>query len=155
MHKRSMELMTDFRDKYLADMLGCSVLDVGSRLTNRHHHMTYRDLFGPDYQYVGMDVEPGPNVDIVGYDSLEQYDVVISGQVMEHVTRPWDWLTSLVPHFKSFICIIAPHTYRMHRSPLDTYRYFPDGMRDLFEFARIRVVDILLDEADTVGIGTK
>jgi len=150
-----MDFMADFRDKYLADMQGCSVLDIGSRLTNRHHSKTYRDLFCPTYEYVGMDTEPGKNVDIVGYDALEQYDVVVSGQVMEHVKQPWEWLKRLVPYFRKYICIIAPHTYKLHRSPLDTYRYFPDGMRDLFEFAGIREVDILLGETDTMGIGTK
>lgn len=155
MHQRSMDLMTEFRDTYLTDMRGCSVLDVGSRLVNRHHSMTYRMLFEPDYRYVGMDIEPGRNVDIVGYDSLEQYDVVISGQVMEHVKRPWEWLKRLVPYFRKYICIIAPHTYRMHRSPFDTYRYFPDGMQDLFDFAGIRTVNIRLGETDTMGIGTQ
>ena|GEM_PF-3020323 len=153
MHQRSIELMTDFRDKYLADMEGCSVLDVGSRLVNLDHQMTYRMLFDPAYKYVGMDIKPGVNVDVVGYDALEQYDVVISGQTMEHVQRPWEWLRRLANHFRHYICIIAPHTFKLHRNPLDTYRYFPDGMRDLFECAGIREVEIILDETDTVGIG--
>ena len=151
-----MIFMTKFRDDYLSDMKGCSILDVGSQLITEQS-MTYRQIFGDDYEYVGMDLEPGNNVDIVGFDALKgkEFDVVISGQVMEHVLRPWEWLKSLVPFYKKYICIIAPHTFHEHRYPLDTYRYFPDGMRDLFDYAGIKEVEIYRGKADTVGIGTK
>ena len=108
MHKSSMRLMADFRDRYLGDLRGCTILDVGAREV-RGQRMNYRRLFG-DYRYAGMDIEPGKNVDIVGYDGLGMYDVVISGQVMEHVCRPWEWLKVLAGLYRKYICIIAPNT---------------------------------------------
>ena len=157
MHTNSIKLMFEFRDKYLMDMKGCSVLDVGSlQFTYRgRKYPTYRRVFQPDYNYIGMDVVAGRNVDIVGYENLGTYDVLVSGQVMEHVKRPWEWLKSLTQYFIKYICIIAPNTYPEHRHPIDTYRYFPDGMRDLFEYAGIKEVEIKMDRKDTIGIGTK
>ncbi len=155
MHDHSMKLMTDFRDKYLQDMKGCSILDIGAMQVIRQYH-SYREIFEPEYTYIGMDIVRGRNVGIVGYKNItEEYDVVISGQVMEHVNRPWEWIKSLRPYFKKYICIIAPNTIKEHRYPIDTYRYFPDGMRDLFNYAGIEVVKIFKSDKDTVGIGTK
>jgi len=157
MHNNSMRLMEYFRDKYLVDMKGCSVLDVGAMLqVGAGAQRTYRELFEEDYLYAGMDLESGPNVDIVGYTSLlpHSFDVIISGQTMEHVCRPWQWLQNLSYYFKEYICIIAPNTWEEHRFPIDTYRYFPDGMRDLFDYAGIKEVEIFKSNKDTVGIGS-
>jgi hypothetical protein len=161
MHKTSYQLMTYFRDKYLPSMLGASVLDVGARSLKRlNRSYTYRELFDR-FQYAGMDVEPGNNVDIVGFENIPgEFDVLISGQTMEHVKQPWEWLKSLTPYFSKYICIIAPHTWKEHKNvkkncPFDTYRYFPDGMRDLFDYAGIKEVEIQTSRYDTMGIGTK
>ena len=69
------------------------ILDIGSYDVNG----TYKEIFkGPRYQYVGMDVAEGPNVDIVPQDIYSwkeiaegSFDLVISGQVLEHVEYPW------------------------------------------------------------------
>ncbi|MEW5965698.1 MAG: class I SAM-dependent methyltransferase [Pseudomonadota bacterium] len=63
---------------------GMRVLEVGSLDING----SVRDFF-KDCEYTGLDVAPGPNVDIVcegqKYDApSDSYDVVISCEVMEH-----------------------------------------------------------------------
>ena len=151
MHQSSMRLMADFRDRYLGGLQGCTVLDVGAMIV-RGQRLSYRELYG-DSCYTGMDVAPGRNVDIVGYEGLGKYDVVISGQVMEHVRRPWEWLKMLAGLYREYLCIIAPNTWHEHKYPLDTYRYFPDGMRDLFDYAGITVVEVRAVRRDTIGIG--
>ena len=147
MHQNSLKSMTYFRDRYIA--LGDYILDVGSLNVNG----TYRSLFKKQV-YIGMDIIAGSNVDIVGYENIKKtYDAVVSGQVMEHVKRPWDWLKNLTQYTHGLICIIAPNTWGEHRYPLDTYRYFPDGMRDLFEYAGIHELEIFKSFNDTIGIG--
>lgn len=154
MHGHSMKLMAEFRDRYLADMKGCTVLDVGATVVPGQT-MSYRDLFG-DYEYIGMDVSPGNNVDVVGYENLVGvYDVVISGQVLEHVERPWEWIGQLAKLFRYYICIIAPNTHPLHRYPIDCWRVFPDGMRALFEYAGIHPVEVRKAGKDTIGVGKK
>jgi hypothetical protein len=157
MHDASMRLMKMFRDEYLKDMKGCTILDIGSRVVDSGLQKSYKDLLGEDFKYTGMDVEPGENVDIVGFDNLKGkvFDVVVSGQTMEHVNHPWDWLKSLKPYYSKYLCIIAPHKIHEHRYPIDTYRYLPDGMRDLFNYAKINVVEIKKGRVDTMGIGSK
>ena len=156
MHNNSMKLMAYFRDKYLSDMKGATILDVGSMLqTGAGMQKTYKELFEKDFAYTGMDVEEGPNVDIVGFIGImKRYDVVISGQTMEHVCRPWEWLKNLTFYFRECICIVVPNTIHEHRYPIDTYRYFPDGMRDLFDYAGIKEIEIFKSHKDTIGIGT-
>lgn len=152
MHPESLKLMRYFIATYLHQMKGCSVLDIGSRKVRRGQG-TYRDLF-QDYLYVGMDIVPGENVDIVGYENIKGvYDVVISGQTMEHVEYPWEFLINLKQYFKTYICIIAPWKAQEHKHPIDTFRYMPDGMRALFKYAGIRELEIIKDKADTMGIG--
>ncbi len=156
MHNNSLIAMQKFKDDYLFDMKGATVLDIGSMHIMRAKKTTYRNIFEPDFNYVGMDIEAGENVDIVGYENIkDKYDVVISGQVMEHVKQPWEWLKLLEQYFKTYICIIAPNTHKEHRHPLDTYRYFPDGMKDLFEYAGIDAVEIYTSDNTTIGIGGK
>ncbi len=75
--------------------VSAQVLDVGSYDVNG----TYRPLVESlHYRYTGLDLTPGPNVDIVAGDPDHypipdaSYDVVISGSTMEHVARPWRWV---------------------------------------------------------------
>ena len=152
----TMELMRDFKDKYLSDMKSASILDVGSRRVRRQT-LDHSQIFSADYDYTGMDIVDGPNVDIVGHENItKKYDVVISGNVMEHVERPWEWMVTLTTYFTKYICIIAPWQWREHRHPIDTFRYMPDGMRSLFNYAGIKVLEIIKDSRyHCVGIGEK
>ena len=151
MHSTSIDLVADFRDRYLPTLKGCSVLDVGSCVYGKQ--VSYRDLF-TDYKYIGMDLVEGPNVDVVGYDALTPpYAVVISGQTLEHVERPWEFLRTLREYFTKYICIVAPNRTAEHRVPIDTFRYFPDGMRSLFNYAGIEVVEVGRFGKDTRAIG--
>lgn len=157
MHKSSMRLMSLFKEKYLSDMEGATILDIGSQNVGRHRR-SYRQIFEDKYKYTGMDIVAGINVDIVGYENITSvYDVVISGQAMEHIARPWEWMKSITPYFTKYICVIAPHTWPEHRNAQinDYYRYMPDGMRELFNYAGIAEIEIIMDKTDTVGIGTK
>ena len=152
MHNNSMRLMKFFRDTYLQDMKGASILDIGARV-GKKRQPPYRVLF-TEYKYMGMDIKSGFNVDIVGYENIKgQYDAVISGQVLEHVRKPWEWIKQITSHSRKYVCIIAPHTWEEHKYPIDCWRVFPDGMRVLFEEANLTEVLITKQDRDTLGIG--
>lgn len=61
----------------------CSVLDVGSLDINGNNRFLFEE-----YEYIGLDVGEGPNVDIVvkghEYKTDKLYDVVISSECFEH-----------------------------------------------------------------------
>jgi hypothetical protein len=73
---------------------------------------------------------------------------------MEHVERPWEWMVNIEACFKKYVCIIAPWQWREHRHPIDTFRYMPDGMRSLFNYAKIKEIEIIKNKSGhLVGIG--
>ena len=110
------------------------VLDVGSYDVNG----SYKHLFNEQkYTYTGLDMEDGPNVDIVlrnPYDweaiDADSFDVVISGQAFEHIEFFWKIMEEMTRVLKKdgLLCIIAPNGFGEHRYPVDCYRFFTDGM---------------------------
>lgn len=118
-----------------------SLLDVGSFNVNG----TFRPLVeGQSWQYTGLDVTAGPNVDVVADDPFSfpfpnnHFDVVISGSTMEHVTAFWRWIPELVRVLKpgGFLAIHTHWQFPEHRYPVDCWRVMPDGMRFLFDETR-------------------
>jgi SAM-dependent methyltransferase len=146
MHAELQEQMQWLVDEYVHR--GDRVLDVGSFNVNG----CFRDAirWPKNVEYVGCDIEPGPNVDVVvperGDWGLEGFDVVISGSAFEHMSRPWeviDQIRRALRHLGKAI-IIAPSRGPCHHFP-DCFRYKPDGLHALGESCGMtvfRVVDI-------------
>lgn len=135
MHKAAYELMNAMLSRYEGD--GANVLDVGSYDVNG----CYRPLIeGRGWSYTGLDIEAGPNVDIVAKDPYNfpmddnTYDILISGSTMEHVEATWKWIPELVRVLKpgGLLCITTHWSEREHRYPVDCWRIMPDGMRYIF-----------------------
>ena len=163
MHTTSMTSMKLFMDKYVK--AGDSILDVGSAIV-LNQGMSYRDIIPEDTFYTGIDVADGENVDIVINDSYNWnlgkiFDVVISGQALEHIEYPWLTMAEISKNLKvgGYCCIIVPHIWLIHRFPIDTYRYNPDGLEALGKWAGLEVVDTYVGEStglvDCVGIFKK
>ena len=70
------------------------------------------------------------------------YDVVLSGQVIEHVQKPWRWLGELarVTRPGGLVATIAPVTWPYHEEPVDCWRIYPDGLRALYDEAGLEVL---------------
>ena len=119
------------------------VLDVGSYDVNG----SYKHLFNEQkYNYTGLDMEDGPNVDIVlrnPYDwsaiETDSFDVVISGQVFEHAEFFWITMDEMTRVLKQdgLLCLILPNGFGEHRYPVDCYRFFTDGMLALARYVSI------------------
>ncbi len=145
MHKSSILRMQWFVDNYASKMTGSKirVLDVGSYDVNG----SYKPLFNDEkYHYTGMDMEAGPNVDIVlgnPYDwsaiETDSFDVVISGQAFEHIEFFWKTMEEMTRVLKKdgMLCLIVPNGFEEHRYPVDCYRFFTDGMLALARYVSI------------------
>ncbi len=141
-----MKRMEWFANTFLEESSCYSVLDVGSYNVNG----TYKGLFkGERFSYSGLDMEEGPNVDIVPastykWDEIEDdtYDVVISGQALEHVEFFWLTVAEMVRVTKKdgLICIIAPNGFGEHRYPVDCWRFFTDGMIALARYNKLEII---------------
>jgi SAM-dependent methyltransferase len=71
------------------------------------------------------------------------FDIVLSGQVIEHVKRIWVWIKELTRVCKKngHVITIAPISWTFHEVPVDCWRIYPDGMKVLYEEAGL-VVDL-------------
>lgn len=136
-----MGYMNGFFKKYLDANREYKIIDIGSCRVNPVQQ-TYRDLIkNPKWKYVGLDIQKGDNVDILAKSAddygieKESYDVVISGQALEHVEDMNKFVLNMKYILKKqgVMCIIAPWTGRVHRHPVDCWRILPDGMRWLLE----------------------
>jgi|ERR1035441_5418906 SAM-dependent methyltransferase len=67
------------------------------------------------------------------------YDIVVSGQVMEHVRKPWIWIRELarVCRPDGLVITIVPVSWPYHEAPIDCWRAFPEGMKALYEDAKL------------------
>ena len=70
------------------------------------------------------------------------YDVVISGQVAEHVPMLWQWMEEVarVCRTSGTVITIAPVTWPYHEAPQDCWRIYPEGLRALYEHAGLTTV---------------
>jgi SAM-dependent methyltransferase len=94
----------------------------------------------PTFEYWSMDIrKTADNVvvgDITSCPELEseQFDVIVSLDVFEHLNRPWKAAEEIIRLLKpggiAFTTTIF--SWRYHPSPIDYYRYTPDALEFLF-----------------------
>ncbi len=149
MHQSSYALMQRFADTVRRRFAGnpVRILDVGSNSVNG----SYKDLFAfAGAEYIGLDIQPGPNVDIVPEDPYEwkslpdnSFDVIISGQALEHTEFPWLTFDQIGRKLKpnGIACLVAPSRGPEHRYPVDCYRFYPDGLRALARWSGLKVLE--------------
>lgn len=67
----------------------------------------------------------------------DTYDLVLSGQVVEHVRKTWVWMRELARVCKPGGCIITinPVSWGYHEAPIDCWRIYPEGMKALHDEA--------------------
>ncbi len=72
----------------------------------------------------------------------DSYDMVLSGQVIEHVRKPWRWLPELARITKpdGLVITIGPVSWTYHEAPVDCWRIYPEGMKSLYEEAGLTTI---------------
>ncbi|MBK7169031.1 MAG: methyltransferase domain-containing protein [Gammaproteobacteria bacterium] len=152
MHDSSLRKIEAFCRDYLGAHRASAleIVDLGAR--NVDGMRTYRRFFdAPAWRYRGLDIEPGPNVDLVvadpyRWDGLPEssIDVLISGQTLEHVEFPWLTMEQIARVLRGggVACLVVPSAGPEHRHPVDCWRFYPDGMRALARHAALAVVEV-------------
>lgn len=71
----------------------------------------------------------------------DSYDVVLSGQVIEHIPRIWTWMREVarVTRPGGTVITVAPVSWPYHEAPLDCWRIYPDGLKALYEDSGLSV----------------
>lgn len=148
MHISSLENM-DRALAYYAPTTTGRVIDIGAMNVNG----SYRELFDKSVNYVGLDLEAGPGVDVVLDDPYklpfddESVDLVISGQMLEHCAFFWKTFEEIARVLSpNGICImIAPSAGPAHYK-VDYYRFYADAWSAIADWCGLRVVDNWIDE---------
>ena len=99
----------------------------------------YRQLFSAGTEYIGADIAPGPQVDRVllpngmTTESPGVYDLVLSTQVLEHVSDPQSYLKECFRILKpGGILVLTTHgMFEEHGCPHDYYRWTSRGLETL------------------------
>ena len=156
MHDSSYEKMSAFVDVCLSSYRTAKldILDFGSQVVDSQGQ-SYRPLFNaPGWQYKGLDIEAGHNVDIVVADAYnwaevpsDSVDVVISGQALEHVEFFWASTFEIVRVLRpgGLAVLVAPSGGFEHRYPVDCWRFYRDGFVALNEYVGCELIDAFTD----------
>lgn len=127
-----------------------TVLDVGSLDVKKRGN--YRDLFNSNITYIGCDITAGPNVDVVLRNENAYpwpsnfFDIIISGQTIEHCTNPFAFVRALEDMLKpkGKLFLAGPSAGRVHHKP-DRWRIQPDGMTTLLEYAGLTILKVYVN----------
>lgn len=98
-------------------------------------------------RYRAFDAKPGPAVDVVGDIestpfSDNEFDTVISTQVLEHTRHPWLVAKEIFRITKpgGHTIITAPFMVGYHLDPEDNFRFTKDGLALLFREAGFEII---------------
>lgn len=124
------------------------VLDVGSK--DRNGKIGARKQF-PDSEYLGIDMEKGPNVDMIAdvyqledYFPQGHFDAILSMHLLEHVAYFWKVLEQIkyVLSDHGYLYISAPgFGYPKHNYPSDYWRVTQEAM-----------IEVLMQGYDVISI---
>lgn len=119
---------------------GGRIVDVGSQDVNG----SLRVLVPKDAEYIGVDMEAGKNVDIVLEDPYKlpfednSVDYVVSTSCLEHCEMFWVLFLEMLRILKpEGLCYMnVPSKQRVHRYPVDCWRFLPDSGNALETWGR-------------------
>lgn len=154
MHKNSHSKMEWFKNTYLNVNNKLRILDIGS-LDDKGNY-NYSDIFDEkNWKYVGLDTKEGNNVDIVITDIYNwfeiednSYDVIISGQLFEHLEFFWLTMIQIERVLKpgGKICIIVPSAGHKHDGDrLNCYRFHEDGLKAMAKYVDLEIIHASVD----------
>lgn len=148
MHPSSYERMEYFK-KTLDSNKKLDILDIGAYDSKGNYN--YSNIFNEKkWNYQGLDLKPGNNVDIVvedPYNWIEiednSFDVIISGQAFEPIEFFWLTLEQIKRILKpgGIMCIIVPSTGPVHRNPYDCWRFTPEGVKAFAKYIKFEIIE--------------
>lgn len=117
------------------------ILEIGSRARSG---VSRRELIPPHLTYMGLDIQAGQNVDIVG--DVHELDCVVQGlrfaavfsfAVFEHLAMPWKVALALnrVLEDGGLVYTATNQTWPVHEEPWDFFRFSKFSWQTIFNSA--------------------
>jgi len=152
MHDSALDKARSFRNAYLAkvEQTPLVILDVGSAIAEPNQKSNRDVMSNPNWQLLGIDIEPGLNVDIVvtdPYDWTEvttaSVDVVTCSEVFEHAEFFWITMLEIARVLKTngLVFITSPSSGPLHRFPVDCWRFYDDAFQALAKYSQLTLLE--------------
>ena len=119
---------------------------------------TYQRLLGnPTLHWQTLDITGDERLTFHAIDEYtfpmpaDLFDVVISGQVIEHVRKTWTWIREVARVCKpgGHVVTVNPVSWGYHEAPIDCWRIYPEGMRTLYDEAGLEVEHCVAESLET------
>lgn len=155
MHKNSILLFKKYASKYFKENM--KVLEIGpDHIPSIYQKSIKRKAIIWDT----LDIEPRENLVYVANDEYSfpikdnYYDIIFSGQVIEHVKKLWIWIKEISRICKTggIIITINPISWPFHKAPYDCWRIYPEGMKALYEEGGLLVKLSLFESLESIYI---
>lgn len=153
MHDTALEIGRRFFEAY--GLATSTIVDLGAGNVNG----TLRDVSPKGAYYIGLDMAPEPDVDVVIKPNTslplasETIDIVVSSSMLEHDTFFWQTFLEMARITKpgGIIYINAPSNGWYHRYPVDNWRFYPDCGKALANWAanngqKITLIELFVAE---------
>ena len=141
MHDTALIFAQKFFETYLVEKKDLRIADLGSCNVNGD----IKEIFSKSHEYIGLDLEKGPNVDIVMSDPYKiplednSVDIVISTSCFEHSEMFWLVFNEIQRILKpnGLFYLNAPSNGPYHAYPVDCYRFYPDSGKALAKWSNV------------------
>lgn len=154
MHASAYKTAQQFFEVYVSPLPTGRVVEIGARQV-ADGQRNLRALCPAGLEYLGVDLEPGINVDVVLADPYvfpfvsASVDVVLCTSVFEHCNFFWQLFEEILRILKpnGLLYINAPANGYVHRYPVDCWRFYPDSGVALVDWGRRRGHEVALLES--------
>jgi hypothetical protein len=138
------EASSDMEARFMArcrELPAPSVLELGTKRSKPERSTMHRDWVPHASEYLGTDMEPGADVDIVAdlhrlseAVGEERFDVIITCSTFEHVKYPWIAAHELMKTLRvgGLLYLQTVQTFPLHGYPSDYYRFSREALASLF-----------------------
>jgi SAM-dependent methyltransferase len=143
MHQSSYNKMTELLKQFVAP--GKKVIDVGATKTMWNYGEAVKENGNV---YKTLDWGANADYEVNSYDwshiPKQEFDVVISGQALEHDKYFWKTLENIKSILKSgdLVIIILPSCGAIHRYPVDCWRFYPDCAESFSEILDAKILHV-------------
>lgn len=144
MHRNSRLLFDHYARSFIED--GARVLEIGPDKNDTYRSEVTADVAGWETLDFAGGVGDPPTHELKDpyHFPLDDnsYDVVLSGNVLEHIPKPWRWMPEVARVIKpgGHVITIVPVSWPFHEVPVDCWRVYPDGLSALYEDSGLDVV---------------
>ena len=143
MHTSALESFLDFQNTYLSPLKSKNTIKVAEIGSYSFNSAIKKDILN-ELEYIGVDIQKGPNVDIV-LDNPYKFpfednsiDVIISISAFEHTEFFWLTYLEILRVLKpdGLFFLNAPSNGKYHRYSTDNWRFYPDSSISLAKWGK-------------------